>query len=163
MTDSFLHQKKCKASTNFTPQNSFSILHKKFKRKKSTNVSSFMYKTGTVEKSPACYYIRNNVLEDGTSNHVKHISKIHRTRDPILLLIKVGVQDCTGCFLMNLTRWRLYASPWPAHRWLRSARKFYRRLSMPITFGMKGSFYLCLQITWSVANAIPLHVNIFRN
>jgi hypothetical protein len=31
---------------------------------------------------------------------------------------------------------------------------------MPITFGMKGSFYLCSQITGSVENAVPLHVHI---
>jgi hypothetical protein len=32
--NSFLHLKKCKVPTNFTPQNSFPILHKKFERKK---------------------------------------------------------------------------------------------------------------------------------
>jgi hypothetical protein len=33
---------------------------------------------------------------------------------------------------------------------------------MPITLGMKGSFYLCSQITRSVGNAVPLHVDIPR-
>jgi hypothetical protein len=33
---------------------------------------------------------------------------------------------------------------------------------MPITFGMKGSSYLCSQITGGVEKAVPLHVNIFR-
>jgi hypothetical protein len=31
---------------------------------------------------------------------------------------------------------------------------------MPITFGMKGSSYLCSQITGGVENAVPLHVDI---
>jgi hypothetical protein len=34
---------------------------------------------------------------------------------------------------------------------------------MPITFGMKGSSYLCSQITGGVEKAIPLHVNMFHN
>jgi hypothetical protein len=34
---------------------------------------------------------------------------------------------------------------------------------MPITFGMKGSSYLCSQTTGGVENAVPLHLNIFRN
>jgi hypothetical protein len=33
---------------------------------------------------------------------------------------------------------------------------------MPITFGMKGSSYLCSQITGGVENAIPLHIDIPR-
>jgi hypothetical protein len=33
---------------------------------------------------------------------------------------------------------------------------------MPITFGMKGSSYLCSQITRGVENAVPLHVDIPR-
>jgi hypothetical protein len=33
---------------------------------------------------------------------------------------------------------------------------------MPITFGMKGSSYLCSQITGGVENAVPLHVDIPR-
>jgi hypothetical protein len=33
---------------------------------------------------------------------------------------------------------------------------------MPITFGMKGSSYLCPQITGGVENAVPLHVDIPR-
>jgi hypothetical protein len=31
---------------------------------------------------------------------------------------------------------------------------------MLITFGMKGSSYLCSQITGGVENAVPLHVHI---
>jgi hypothetical protein len=31
---------------------------------------------------------------------------------------------------------------------------------MPITFGMKGSSYLCSQITGGVENAVPLYVDI---
>jgi hypothetical protein len=31
---------------------------------------------------------------------------------------------------------------------------------MPITFGMKGSSYVCPQITGGVENAVPLHVDI---
>jgi hypothetical protein len=31
---------------------------------------------------------------------------------------------------------------------------------MLITFGMKGSSYLCSQITGGVENAVPLHVDI---
>jgi hypothetical protein len=33
---------------------------------------------------------------------------------------------------------------------------------MPITFGRKGSSYLCSQITGGVENAVPLHVDIPR-
>jgi hypothetical protein len=33
---------------------------------------------------------------------------------------------------------------------------------MPITFGMKGSSYLCSRITGGVENAVPLHVDIPR-
>jgi hypothetical protein len=33
---------------------------------------------------------------------------------------------------------------------------------MPIQFGMKGSSYLCSQITGGVENAVPLHVDIPR-
>jgi hypothetical protein len=33
---------------------------------------------------------------------------------------------------------------------------------MPITFEMKGSSYLCSQITGGVENAVPLHVDIPR-
>jgi hypothetical protein len=33
---------------------------------------------------------------------------------------------------------------------------------VPITFGMKGSSYLCSQITRGVVNAVPLHVDISR-
>jgi hypothetical protein len=33
---------------------------------------------------------------------------------------------------------------------------------MPITFGMKGSSYLCSQITGGVENAVPLHADIPR-
>jgi hypothetical protein len=33
---------------------------------------------------------------------------------------------------------------------------------MPITFGMKGSSYLCSQIT-GVESAVPLHIKIFLN
>jgi hypothetical protein len=33
---------------------------------------------------------------------------------------------------------------------------------MPITFGMKGSSYLCSQIIGGVENAVPLHVDIPR-
>jgi hypothetical protein len=69
----------------------------------------------------------------------------------------------TGCFLMNLARSRLCSSPRPAHRQPLSAREFHRWVSMSITFGMKGSSYLCSQITGGVENAILLHVNIFHN
>jgi hypothetical protein len=31
---------------------------------------------------------------------------------------------------------------------------------MPVTFAMKGSSYLCSQITGGVENAVPLHVDI---
>jgi hypothetical protein len=31
---------------------------------------------------------------------------------------------------------------------------------MPITFGMKGSSYLCSQITGGVENIVPLHIDI---
>jgi hypothetical protein len=33
---------------------------------------------------------------------------------------------------------------------------------MPITFGTKGSSYLCSQITEGVENAVPLHIDIPR-
>jgi hypothetical protein len=33
---------------------------------------------------------------------------------------------------------------------------------MPITFGMKGSSYLCSHITGCVENVVPLHVDIPR-
>jgi hypothetical protein len=34
---------------------------------------------------------------------------------------------------------------------------------MPITFGRKGSSYICSQITGGVENAVPLHVDITCN
>jgi hypothetical protein len=71
--------------------------------------------------------------------------------------------NCTECIFMNLTRSRLCATLRPVHHQVQSTCKFYWRLSMPITFGMKGSSYLCSQITGSAENAIHLHVNIFRN
>jgi hypothetical protein len=61
---------------------------------------------------------------------------------------------------MNLMRSQLRASPRVAHCMLQSAREFCRWLSMLITFGMKGSSYLCSQITGGVKNAVPLHIDI---
>jgi hypothetical protein len=58
-----------------------------------------------------------------------------------------------GWLLMNLTRSRLRASPRPA-------REFCRWLSMLITFGIKGSSYLCSQITGGVEIAVSLHADI---
>jgi hypothetical protein len=58
---------------------------------------------------------------------------------------------------MNLTRSRLCASPLPGHRRPLSAREFCWWLSMPLTFGMKGSSYLCSKITGGVENAVPLN------
>jgi hypothetical protein len=68
----------------------------------------------------------------------------------------------TWRILMKFTRSRLCASPLPGHRRPLSAREFCRWLIMPIIFGMKGNSYLCSQITGSVENAVPLHVDIPR-
>jgi hypothetical protein len=37
-----------------------------------------------------------------------------------------------------------------------------QHLWQPITFGMKGSSYVCSQLTGGVENAVPLHVDIPR-
>jgi hypothetical protein len=50
----------------------------------------------------------------------------------------------------------------PAHCRPRGTCEFCRWPSMPITFRMKGSSYLCSQMTGIVENAVPLHANIPR-
>jgi hypothetical protein len=68
----------------------------------------------------------------------------------------------TGRNLMTFARSRICVSPLPEHRRPLSACEFCRWLSMPVTFGMKGSSYLRSQITEGVKNAVSLHVDIPR-
>jgi hypothetical protein len=68
----------------------------------------------------------------------------------------------TGRILMKFRHSLLCASPLPGHRRPLSAREFCWWLSMLITFGMKGSSYLCSQITGGFDNDVPLHVDIPR-
>jgi hypothetical protein len=72
-------------------------------------------------------------------------------------------QRYTECFLINLTPSRLCASRGPQSRLAAERMRILPMTHHADNIWIEGSSYLCSQIIGGVENAVPIHVNIFRD